>query len=71
MKEKTIGLENDPPTLVNNMRELFTVQDVETDIKNLGFKKAKDLVHFQLEYLKLRVRLLASHIMKIFNKKNL
>ena len=37
----------DPPPLVNNDTELFTVQEVEMGIKKLGVGKAKDLAELQ------------------------
>jgi hypothetical protein len=56
-----------PPPLVNTTTKLFTVQEIEVGIKNLGVGKAKDLVELQAEYLKWGSKTLAPHIMKIFN----
>ena len=42
----------DPLPLVNTTTKLFTVQEVEMGIKNMGGGKAKDLVELQAEYLK-------------------
>lgn len=57
----------DPPPLVNNDTQLFTVQEVDMGIKNLGIGKVKDLVELQEEYLKWGLKILAPHITKIFN----
>jgi hypothetical protein len=43
------------------------VQEIEVGIKKLGVGKTKDLVELQVEYLKWGSKILAPHIMKIFN----
>ena len=57
----------DPIPLVNTDTKLFNVQEVETGIKKLGARKAKDLVELQTKYLKWGSKILAPHITKIFN----
>ncbi|XP_059075152.1 uncharacterized protein LOC131875139 [Cryptomeria japonica] len=43
------------------------MQEIELGIKKLGVGKAKDLVELQAEYLRRGMKVLAPHIMKIFN----
>ena len=57
----------DPSPLVNTNTELFIVQDVEMGIKKFFVGKEKDLVELQVKYLKRGSKILAPHIIKIFN----